>query len=141
MQARERRRGPEGQEDHQRQEEDHPDQPPQQPVRPLPEEDEFELVQRHAGVDLGVLRNLPVFAERLHPVRLVQRRDRAHDRLPFRDRQARTRQARDPAHHHHQEDQRRRGEQPDGHGAITIWIPEPAHSTLDADTDMLPFRR
>src|SRR5690606_25156872 len=46
-------------------------------MRPFPPEDDLELVEVHALVDLLVLRNLAVLVELLEPFRLVHRRDHA----------------------------------------------------------------
>ena len=109
-------------------------------MQPFPPEDALKLAQAHAGVDLRILRDLLVLLEGLGPLRVVQRRNRAHDGLPLRDRQARARQPRDAADHHHQEDDGGRGEQPYGDGAVTIWISETVHSTPDTDPDMVSRR-
>ena len=100
----------------QRQREGHADQAADQPVEPLPEEDELELRQRHSGrpVDLEIFRRLLVELEGMLPVGLRQRRDRAGDGLPLRDRQAAFGQAGDPADHDHQEDQSGDGQEPVG---------------------------
>jgi hypothetical protein len=132
-----RGRDPTGQEEDQRQTEDQAHPAPDQPMQPFPPEDALELAQAHPGVDLGVLRDLLVFIEGLGPLRVVQRRDRPHDRLPFGDGQTRSGQSGYASDHHHQEDDGRRGEQPHGDGAVVIWISETVHSTPDTDPDML----
>ena len=63
-------------------------------------------------VDLLVLGRLLVLVEGLLPLRVVQRRQRADDRLPFDDRQARVREPRDAADDDHREHQRAADEQP-----------------------------
>ena len=132
-----RRRHTAQQEEDQRQGEHQADHTPDQAVQPFPPEDALKFAQAHAGVDLGVLGDLFVLVEGLGPLGVVQRRDRAHDGLPFRDRQTRSGQAGNAPDHHHQEDDGRRGEQPHGDGAIAIWISETVHSTPDTDPDMV----
>ena len=96
----------------QRHEEDDADQAPEQPVEVLPPEDALELGERHALVHLLVLGRQLVLLERLLPLGLGQRRQRADDRLPLDDRQARMREARDAADDDHREHQRAAHEQP-----------------------------
>ena len=62
--------------------------PREQAMRPFPPEDRLERVNRHALVDLAELRDLLVLQEFFLPIGIVERRDDAMDRLPFRDRQA-----------------------------------------------------
>src|SRR5271154_7136211 len=62
------------------------DHPPQEPMAPLPPENRLELVERHAGVHLAVLRNRLVSIEGLHPCCSTERRQATCDRLPPHDR-------------------------------------------------------
>ena len=87
----------------------------QHPVRPLPPEDAFELRQRHAFVDLLVLRDLPVLLELLLPFCLVERRYDAVDRLPLRDGQAGAGHARRAADHHKREENDQNAIKPAAH--------------------------
>ncbi len=89
----------EGEEEHQ------PDQPAPDPVDVLPPEDAAELRDRHARVDLEILRRRAIEIEDALPVRIRERRQESHDRPPFDDGQPRARQAGDAAdddhgHHH-----------------------------------------
>ncbi len=83
----------------------------QQAMRPFPVEDRLEPAERHVRVQLAELWNLLVAREFFLPLRLVQRRNDAGDRLPFRDRQAGFGQPRRPADQHHRENERGDGEQ------------------------------
>src|SRR5271168_3106680 len=62
------------------------DHPPQEPMAPLPPENRLELLKRHAGVHLAILRNRLVGVEGLRPCRLTKRRQATCDRLPLNDR-------------------------------------------------------
>ena len=93
-----------------------PDHPAEQAVDIFPEIDVLELGHAHAAIDLLIFRDLPIALELGEPLRLVQRRERSADRLPFRDRQAAFGQPGDPADHHHHEDQPGDREQPVGDG-------------------------
>src|SRR4029079_1872232 len=71
-----------------RQEEDGTDQPPKESMRPFPPIDGLEGRQIHRRVDLRIFRNLPVRIEGALPIGFRERRDGAHDRLPFGDGEA-----------------------------------------------------
>src|SRR5665647_2815213 len=62
-----------------------PDHAPEQPVAEFPPEDRLERGEIHAGVHFAILRDLLVGLERLRPLLLVQRRQRAGDRFPLDD--------------------------------------------------------
>jgi hypothetical protein len=70
-----------------------PIKPPEEPVPILPPEDELELVESHPLVHELVFRRELVLLERLLPLLLGHRRQRADDRLPFDDGKARVREA------------------------------------------------
>jgi hypothetical protein len=89
------------------------DQAPEVAVAPLPPEYVLELVKRHALVQDLVLRDLAVGVEFLHPLGVGKRWQRAVDRFPFGDRQARSREPREAADNHHQRDERADGKEPD----------------------------
>jgi hypothetical protein len=67
------------------------DQPSEKPMPVFPPEDQLELVEAHALVDELILGCELILLERLLPLRVRHRRQRADDRLPFDDRQARMR--------------------------------------------------
>ena len=69
-------------------EEHHPDQPCEQPVQVLPEEDDFEVGERHPPAELLIFGKQAVAIEDFGPLCLVQRWDRSDERLPVDDRQA-----------------------------------------------------
>ena len=62
---------------------DDADEPAPQAVDIFPEEDALEVGERHAGVDRVVLRDRLVALEFGRPLRLVERREHARDRLPL----------------------------------------------------------
>ena len=93
------------------------DHAPEQPVAPFPPENRLELGKRHAGVDFAILRDGLVGLERLRPLRLVERRQHAGDRLPLDDRKPGFGQPRGAADQHHQRDQRGDRDQPPSDGA------------------------
>ena len=101
-----------GDEPEQRQQERDSDRAPEQPMAVLPPEDALERVERHAAVDLAVFGRGLVLGEGLGPLRIGQRRQRADDRLPFGDGEARVREARHAADDNHGEEQRAAREQP-----------------------------
>src|SRR5690606_10447066 len=74
--------------------EDEADGARDQPVRPFPPEDRLELVDRHALVDLLILRDALVALELLLPSGSGERGDGAVDRLPFGNGKARAGQPR-----------------------------------------------
>ncbi len=104
------------QEVQERQQIDRADHAPEQPVAPFPPEDGLELRKAHAGVEFAVLRDRLVALERLRPLRLVERRQRAGNRLPLDDRQSGFRQPRGAADQHHDRDQRGDRDQPPSDG-------------------------
>ncbi len=108
------------QEEQERQQIDRADHAPEQAVAPFPPEDGLEFMKAHAGVEFAVLRDGLVALERLQPLRLVERRQRAGDRLPFDDRQSGFGQPRGAADQHHDRDQRGHDDQPPFDGAV-IW--------------------
>src|SRR3990172_7635271 len=75
----------------------------QQTMPVFPPENAFEILKAHAEVDLLVFGGLPVFLKCLLPCLLRERRQRADERLPFDDRQAGVREARDASHHDQRE--------------------------------------
>ena len=84
-----------------RHQKDHANQPAEQTVRPLDIEYALELVQRHPGIYLLVLRSLLVFIEGLLPLGLAERRNGAHDRVPFDNRKSGAGQpCHTPQYHH-----------------------------------------
>ena len=96
---------PAAQPEHQkRQAEDEADGARQQAVRPLPPEDRLERIERHALVQLRILRDALVELELFLPFRNRQRRDDPVDRLPLGDGQARIGQPRGAAHQHQTEE-------------------------------------
>ena len=105
------------QEVQERQQIDRADHAPEQAVAPFPPEDGLELRKAHAGVEFAVLRDGLVALERLRPLRLVERRQRAGNRLPLDDRQSGFRQPRGAADQHHDRDQRGDHDQPPSDGA------------------------
>ncbi len=107
-----RRNAPLRDEPEQRHEEHDADEAPEQAMEVLPPEDALELVQGHALVHLLVLGRLLVTHERLLPLGFVERRQRAHDRLPLGDRQPRMREARHAPDHHHREHEHAAREEP-----------------------------
>ena len=111
-------------EEDQRQQHHHADQPAEQPVAPLPPEDALELGERHALVELLVLRDLLVLGEFLLPLRLGERRNDAVDRLPCGDRQAGLGEPCRAAHHHHGHDHQGDHDQPcPHHRAVAAVVP------------------
>ena len=105
------------QEEQERQQIDRADHAPEQPVAPFPPEDRLELGEAHAGVEFAILRDGLVALERLRPLRLVERRQRAGDGLPLDDRQSGFRQPRGAADQHHDRDQGGDRDQPPSDGA------------------------
>ncbi len=83
-----------------------PDHAPEQPVAPFPPENRLELGEIHAGVEFAILRNGLVGVERLRPLLLIERRQRAGDRLPLDDRKPGFGETRGAADQHHDRDQR-----------------------------------
>src|SRR5258705_5612271 len=71
------------QEPEKRQQIGNPDRAPQQPMAPLPPENGLELGKTHAGVEFAILRDGLVGFERLPPLLLTERRQRAGERLPL----------------------------------------------------------
>ncbi len=88
------------------------DQTAEEPVDVLPPEDALELGDRHRVIGQLVLRRLLVLLERLLPICVGERRNRADDRLPLDDRQARSGQTRDTADDDHREHERATEEEP-----------------------------
>jgi hypothetical protein len=84
----------------------------QQPMRPFPPEDGLEAVERHVGIERGVLGDLPVEVEFGLPLCEIERRHDPRERLPLGDRQAGFGQPRRAADHHHREHQQRGQEEP-----------------------------
>ena len=99
-----------------RQQEYEAHQAAQKPVRPFPIEDRLEALKVHSLVHDIVLGDLLVFLEGVLPRGLAHRRQRANDGLPFRDRQAGTREPRGPAHDDHGEHERCDNDKPDADG-------------------------
>ena len=104
---------PEGDE---RQREGDADEAPEEAVGPLPPEDGLESLERHAGIDDGVLRDGLVLVEGGEPIGLVERRYRAEQRLPFGDRQPAVGQTHRTADDDHAKDERGDEQQPHAHG-------------------------
>ncbi len=115
-------------EQHERDGERHSHEPPQQPVAPFPPVDELEPTERHALVHDPVLGNLFVVIELRLPLGRVQGRDRAGQRLPLGDRQARVGQPCGAADHHHGEHHGRHDEQPDRDGTGAALPEERSHA-------------
>src|SRR5213079_2391783 len=88
-------------------------QAPQQPVDVFPPEDALERIDRHVEVAMTEFGRFTVACERLFPLRIVQRRQRTHDRLPLDDRKPRMREPRDATYDHHREHERATRQQPD----------------------------
>ncbi len=116
-------------EDDERHGEDDADQPAQQPMAPLPEEDEFEPVEAHAGDEFLILRDRLIFGEFGEPIGLGERRQHAGDRLPFGDREAGFREPRRAADDDHGEDQRRDAPEPEAQRAM---VARPRRAVEDA---------
>ena len=95
-----------------------PDHAPEQPVAPFPPENRLELGQIHAGVEFAILRDGLVGVERLRPLLLIERRQRAGDRFPLDDREPGFGQTRGAADQHHDRDQGGDREQPPSDGAV-----------------------
>ncbi len=68
-------------------------------MRPFPPEDGLECFERHALIDLLILRNLAVLIELFQPFGMVEWRNNTMDRFPFSDRQARACHARRATDH------------------------------------------
>lgn len=79
----------------------------------LPEKDLLEFAQAHSAPQLLVLRKLPVAIEHVVPLRVVERGDDAHQRLPVDDRETRMGQPRDAADHDDGEGHRRDAREPE----------------------------
>lgn len=109
-------------EKHQRYEEKDPDQTAQQPMGILVGEDPLESRQVHALIYLLVFRVLLVLFESFLPLLFIEGRNRAHDRLPFHDGQAGTRQAGHPAQHDHAENDGGTDKQPGGHLTVVTLL-------------------
>ena len=75
-----------------------------------------------AEVHQPELGRLAVPGEQRLPVGLRERRERADERLPFDDRQARAGEPRDPAHHDDGEDEGGADEQPGGDGTSVLFL-------------------
>ena len=87
-------------------------------MAPFPPEDRLERSEGHAGVERVILRDGLVGIERLRPLRLGERRQRAGDRLPFDDRKPGLGEPRGAADQHHDRDQERDRKQPPADGAF-----------------------
>ena len=98
--------------------EDDADQPAEQTMGPFPPEDRLELGQAHAGIEGAVLRDRAVEVEDPLPLGLGERRQGAHERRPFHDREAGFGQAGDAADDYDGEDHQAAAEQPQGDGAV-----------------------
>ncbi len=96
------------------------DRAPQQPVAPFPPENRLELPKIHAGVEFAILRNGLVGVERLCPLLLSERRQRAGDRFPLDDRKSGFGETCGAADQHHDRDQYGDREQPPSDGAV-VW--------------------
>ncbi len=96
---------------------DEADDPAELAVAPFPPVDHLELVEGHAPVDELVLRDLAVLVEFGLPRGGVERRQRAGDRAPFGDREARIGEACHAAHRDHHHDEGEKDAEPDGDGA------------------------
>ena len=83
-------------------------------MQPFPEEDEFELRQRHSrrAVDLEIFRRLSIEVEGMLPGGMVKRRDGTCHRFPFGDRKAALGQPCDSSDDDHQKDQRGHSQKP-----------------------------
>ena len=110
LQARRHPAAPE--EPEKRQQERDADEPANEPVHPLPPIDRLELIEAHAAIELAVLRDGLVFLEFGLPLGLAERRQRAHDRPPFGDREPGFGEPRRAADEHHEEDERSDGIKP-----------------------------
>jgi hypothetical protein len=100
------------QEVQERQKIDRADHAPEQAVAPFPPEDGLELRKAHASVEFAVLRDGLVALKCLHPLRLIERRQRAGNRLPLHDRQSGFGEPRGAADQHHDRDQGGNRDQP-----------------------------
>ena len=81
------------------------DHAPEQAMAPFPPEDRLELAEIHAGIEFAILRNPLVALERLLPLLLLERRQRAGHRLPLDDRKPGFGETRRATDQHHQRDQ------------------------------------
>jgi len=84
-----------------RHDEYHPDQAPKQAVEILPPEDALELAQAHVEVAHLEFGRLLVLLKRRLPLCIIERWNRADDRLPLDDRQAGMGKTRDAANDDH----------------------------------------
>ena len=76
------------------------------------------FVDPHRVIDQPAFGGLPIPREGLGPLRVRQRRDRTHDRLPLDDREAGVREAGHAAHDDHGEHEGAAAKQPRSHGAL-----------------------
>ena len=82
----------------------------------FPKKDEFEIRQTHAVVDQLELWRELVSLKNVHPLRLVEGRDGAHDGFPVHNGKARACQARHSPDTDHHDDQKTKEGQPKNHG-------------------------
>src|SRR5215470_8798822 len=99
-----------------RQQERHTNRPTEQAMEIFPPENLFERIEAHAAVDLQVFGCRLILLERDPPMFVADRRQRADDGLPLRDREPRMGQARYAADDDHRQEQRAADEEPDRHG-------------------------
>ena len=87
-------------------------------MAPFPPENRLELAESHAGVEFAILRDGLVGVERLLPLLLIERRQRAGDRLPLYNRKPGFGEPRGAADQHHDRDQRGDRDEPPTDGAV-----------------------
>lgn len=113
-------------------------------MKVLPEVNELEFVERHAPVDLVVLRRLLVQFKRRLPLYCIQRRNTTGHDLPARDAQAAACQSRDAADHNLQKDHDKTRDEPQLYGAgnaVIICISKIQFHDVDFETKVEPFHR
>src|SRR6516164_9402881 len=100
-------------------------------MRPFPPEDGLELIEAHAALELGILRDLLIGGERLVPISVGKGGYDAYDRLPLGDGETRACEARSTSDHHHDDNQERERGEPDAErprmlrrGGFTAWRSE-----------------
>jgi hypothetical protein len=110
---------------------------PQQPMKIFPPEDALELTDCHPAIDLLVFGGLLIAAERVLPLRIVQRRQCADDRLPLGDRQTRMGEPGDAADDDNAEYQCAADEQPrgDSTGRVSRSVPATPSARDDSAGD------
>src|SRR6201984_3031872 len=89
-------------------------------MRPFPPEDGLELIEAHAALELGILRDLLIGGERLVPISVGKGGYHAYDRLPLGDGETRVCEARSTSNHHHDDNQEREGGGPAAGGPCLV---------------------